>query len=369
MRVAHIIDDYSAANGGLTTALQQLTASLSPLGVTSTVYCVGSSTAAPATDCVSCRPAALGGSFNLSTELFHRLGRELASFDVVHIHGIWRAPQLTGLYRARAAQLATVVSPHNMLGGWLWRRSWPKRLKKNLYWASFRHLFRGAARVHALSPVEAETLKEFFPNTPIDVIPNGINLDPPAFHFDGTIPPYFLYLGRLFPGKGIELVIDAFAKFARRSEFRLILAGASSNPGYEQKLHSLVCSLGIGHRVEWPGHVAGVNKTRLLSQATAVFLPSFSEGVSMVALETLAAATPLVASREVGVADVGNHGGLVVELNPESLHQAMDESARWQVAERLARGALCRELALSTYSWTHVAPQFRALYERTVKHG
>jgi glycosyltransferase involved in cell wall biosynthesis len=256
-----------------------------------------------------------------------------------------------------------------MLGGWLWRRSWPKRVKKNVYWGSFQRLFATATRVHALSPVEAETLRAFFPNTPIDVIPNGINLDPPLFHFDPSVRPYFLYLGRLFEGKGIELMIEAFAGFKQRTDIRLVLAGSSSDRRYEQTLRDQVLSLGIEHRVDWPGHVSGAAKARLLSEAVAVFLPSFSEGVSMVALETLAAATPLVASREVGVADIGSHGGLAVELNSDSLLRAMNEIASWHATERVSRGARCRDLAQSTFSWEHVAPQFCTLYERAMKHG
>jgi glycosyltransferase involved in cell wall biosynthesis len=367
MRVAQIIDDFSVANGGLTTALQQLVENSTPLGVQSTVFHVGRSVANRVSGEVIYAPAPLGAAWCLSAGLFRRLGQDLNGFDLVHVHGIWRAPQLAGLHHSRTLRLPVLLTPHNMLGGWLWRRSLWKRAKKAIYFRAFADLYQSSTGIHALSQAEAESLREFFPHQPIEVIPNGIDLSHRQIPFEARVAPYFLYLGRLVPGKGLELLIDAFGSFGARNQIRLVLAGASADPRYEMALREQARARGIAADIDWVGQVSGETKQRFLGQATAVFLPSFAEGVSMVALEALAASTPLVASREIGVPEIANHGGLNVDLHAESLRCAMERVVLWSPEERAERGRRSLELARNVYSWDSVAPRMHSLYKRCLE--
>ncbi len=335
LRVAHVVDDFSAANSGVTSALEQLAKSATQAGIESEVYHATRGEVRTPLKVHGCRRDPVLGRLGVSRELLKRLWLDTPWFDVIHVHGVWDLPQLMGLGVGRALSCPVVFTPHNMLGGWLWRRSLPKRVKKRGFFTAFAPVYRSASVVHALSPVEAEALQSFFPKTRIAVIPNGIDLQSSPTGTSDLPGHDFVYLGRLYEGKGLELLIDAFAQVASQVKARLVLAGTASVPGYETSLRTRVREAGIEARVDFPGRVDGEAKCKLLSAARAVFLPSFSEGVSMLALETFAAQTPLVATRTAGCPEIFEHGGLLVDPNAGSIADAMRQVNGWTDAERL----------------------------------
>ena len=291
--------------------------------------------------------------------------------SVIHIHGIWMSPQwIAGRY-AIAHEIPFIITPHNMLGGWLWKRGKIRRLKKSLYWKYLvEPIFRQAAAIHALTGEEARTLKEFFPDTPIVTIPNGIDLDNILEQLP-TAPTeserYFLFLGRLHPVKGLELIFQALAKVPVSMRIPLIVAGSAISESYSRALTALVSELGIEAAVEFVGPVSGVKKWTLLSGALAVCAPSYSEGMSMVALEAMACSTPVVTTHASGFSELASWGGVLINSDFDELHVALMDVIGWSLDERAKRGAKGCDLVRHHYTWDVVAQSYDGLYQQALE--
>jgi glycosyltransferase involved in cell wall biosynthesis len=120
-----------------------------------------------------------------------------------------------------------------------------------------------------------------------------------------------LYLGRLDPGKGLELLVDAFDTGCRPGEL-LVLAGAGE-PAYERALRARVAGLHHPDQVRFAGWVTGERKAGLLGSADVLALLSEHENFGYVAVEALDAGVAPLLSPEVGLAgDLGPEGGAVV---------------------------------------------------------
>ncbi len=114
--------------------------------------------------------------------------------------------------------------------------------------------------------------------------------------------PVLLFLGRLVPIKGVDVLLEALVGLAQ--DWRVIIAGAGPSEG---DLKRQARKLGLV--VEWAGEVHGEARDALLSQANLVVIPSRpyagrQEGMPKVALEALAAGAQLLVSDSGGLAEI-----------------------------------------------------------------
>jgi glycosyltransferase involved in cell wall biosynthesis/O-antigen/teichoic acid export membrane protein len=143
----------------------------------------------------------------------------------------------------------------------------------------------------AVSEDLAATIRRRAPHAEVWVVPNGVDLEelPYVPEPSGDI----VYLGRIeFAQKGIDLLIDAFARVAAAIPSNLKVAGAGPD---EPALRRMVAERGLNDRVELVGPVHGEEKSRLLSSASLVAMPSRFETFGIVAIEAQAAGTPVIA--------------------------------------------------------------------------
>lgn len=189
---------------------------------------------------------------------------------------------------------------------------------------------------HRLAPLER-----------IRVVPYGLDLA----HWRVAVRPVerdtrvLVAASRLIPGKGHDFLLEAFAR-ARKEEPRLRLRVAGDGPTRGQ-LETMASTLGIESYVEFLGFVDDVSALVADSDAL-VFptLPSCGEGFGLVALEAMALATPVIATRVGAIPEVVKHGvtGLLVEpgdvpgLTAELLRIARDDDLR----ARLGRAGRAR---------------------------
>jgi len=143
----------------------------------------------------------------------------------------------------------------------------------------------------AVSQGTAERLRALNPAAQVEVIGNGV--ERAAF----AVPPCagrdVVYIGRLeYGGKGLDLLLAAWAQVHRMVEGDLVIAGGGPD---EYRVRREVDRLGLAERVRFAGWVTGEAKWRLLAGARLAVVPSRHETFGMVALEAMATATPVVA--------------------------------------------------------------------------
>lgn len=133
-----------------------------------------------------------------------------------------------------------------------------------------------------------------------------------------------LFAGNLERVKGVDLLIDAFARLGDPGA-ELVVLGDGPERG---RLESLARTKGLGDRVLFRGRVP-LEETALWMSACDVFcLPSRNEGTPNVILEALACGTPVVASRTGGIPGIvpGEGGILFPPEDPAALAAALDEA-------------------------------------------
>ena len=149
----------------------------------------------------------------------------------------------------------------------------------------------------------------------VDVVPNAVDVD--ALH---SVTPtdkgsYLLVLARICPDKGQHLAIEV----AARAGMRLVLAG-KVDPGSETYFEEEIAPHLDGTWVSWQENVSGVDKTRLLSRATALLAPiTWPEPFGLSMVEAMASGTPTIAFRQGAAPELIDDGstGFVVDTVAE----------------------------------------------------
>lgn len=159
---------------------------------------------------------------------------------------------------------------------------------------------RSHSTLIAVSEGTAEKLRALNPAADVVVIGNGVERE--AFASAQEPGRDVVFLGRLeFRGKGLDLLLQAWAEVCRDVDGDLVVAGDGPDAA---RVRQEAARLGPAGRVRFPGWVRGEEKWKLLGGARVVAVPSRHETFGMVALEALAAATPVVAFDIPGLREV-----------------------------------------------------------------
>jgi L-malate glycosyltransferase len=208
------------------------------------------------------------------------------------------------------------------------------------------------------------TLRYMPPQTDVDVIPYGVDLE--RFRSQERGPRDELIVGsvgRLSPEKGLKYLLQAMPEVLRhQSNVRVLLAGGGPE---RRSLERLAKRLGLADRVEFAGEVAHEDVTKVLARMDLFAMPSTWEGFGVAALEASAMELPVVASNIHGIPDVvedGVTGILVPPKDVGALSQAIVRLLR-DGDDRRRIGHAGREMVASRYSWADNVRQMEALYE------
>lgn len=254
------------------------------------------------------------GKYCYSPRLLPWLEREVMHYDAVLIHGIWQYQSLATWLVSRKKKFPYFIYIHGALDPWFKQKYPLKHLKKWLYWpwAEFRVL-RDARAVLFTSEEEKRLAAHSFHLYRVNgkVINYGI-LSPPSDSvsqrqaFLQAFPaidnrPFLLFLGRLHPKKGCDLLLQAFATVASQyPDYFLVLAGPD-NEYTRPKLEQMAKKLGISEKVIWTGLLSGDRKWGAFRAAEAFVLPSHSENFGIAVVEALACNTPVLISDKVNI--------------------------------------------------------------------
>ena len=106
-----------------------------------------------------------------------------------------------------------------------------------------------------------------------------------------------LFLGRLHPVKGLDLLLEVWGRVAYDfPDWHLVVAGPDED-GYRRSLTALADRFRISHRVSFVGPVDGESKSSLLKRCDFLVLPSHMESFGLVVLEALSYGRPAMVSK------------------------------------------------------------------------
>lgn len=245
--------------------------------------------------------------------------------------------------------------------------TWKARLY--LEWGT-RHNARASRLVIADSHATREDLVKFYgiseskirvayPGVRPDLSPvrDAVRLNETLGRY-GIPPPYALYVGTLQPRKNLRRLIEAFAQVPE--PYTMVLAGKKG--WLYANILRRAESLGIGHRVLFPGYVQDEDLPALLSGASLFAFPSLYEGFGMPVLEAMACGVPVVCSDTSSLPEVAGDAALTVSpTDTEALAAAMN---RVLTDEELRRALIARGLERARlFTWRRCAEEILVTLE------
>ena len=251
-------------------------------------------------------------SYRYSRTLLPWLREHGGDYDRVIVNGIWQYLSFAAWRRYAGSSIPYYVFPHGMLDPWF-KKTFPfKHLKKWLYWpwAEYRVLRDAAAVIFTSEEERLQARKSFWIYRAREkVSPLGVEASPISpntrSEFLSRYPQLqntcnFLFLGRLHPKKGCDILLDAFARLSSRESTSLILAGPDQI-GWGADLRRQVERLNLTSRVVFTGMLQGAMKQGALASADAFVLPSHQENFGISVVEALAAGVPVLISNRVNI--------------------------------------------------------------------
>lgn len=282
--------------------------------------------------------------------------------DVVHIQGLWRMIGAQGARWARRRGIPYVVSLRGMLYPQaLGQRRWFKRLSLAAYEAD---VLRGAAAIHATCEEEADHYRALGFRNRVEIIPNAVDTSAvgvPKHNY--TEVRTVAYLGRFDGRKRIDLLIEAFALWAKGLQnCRLRLIGGGT-PEFESNLRLRATAAGIAERMEMTGFLSGAEKYAALRGADVLVVPSDFENFGIIVVEAMAFGVPVVASKGTPWRILEEERcGCWTDNAPAAIADALARLAALPADERRAMGSRAVALADRLYSVDAVGRQLAGLY-------
>jgi len=359
MRILHIVTGMDPEGGGPQEAVRMLLV-YSPAGVDNEIATLDDPDAA-FLQSSSLPIHALGrrGGGWYSPHLMPWLRANRSRFDGVLHHGLWGFPSVATLHTI-AGHRPFQVFPHGMLDPYFKRAFPAKHLKKLPFWfLNERALLRRAERVLFTAVSERDLATESFPFSHWQpaVVPLGTDMPAVALEeaktsFERRFPQlaaqrFLLFLGRLHPKKGCDLLLQAFAAVsATDPALHLVMAGPDAI-GWRPELEAIASRGGIADRVHWPGMLRGAEKWGAFAACEAFVLPSHQENFGIAIVEALACGRPVLLSEPINIAaDLAGHGCALVA--PDTLDGTRDLLARWMGTPHAERTAMS-DRALHTF--------------------
>ncbi len=356
MRILHAIDSCDPTAGGVAEAVARLSEALCELGATSGILC-GNDPRSPFLRDLPEGVHAVGpsrrGSYGYAPAMLPWLREHRDEQDAFVVHGLWQYPGVAVRKALRGSARPYYFYPHGMLDPWF-KQAYPlKHLKKALFWKLTQAKILRDARSVCFTTEEERRLAQntFSPYRCRETVvglgsvePTGDpNAQTETFHqrFPKTRGRRnILFLARIHPKKGADLLLRAFAETAGSNDL-LVLAGPCEDEVYARKLRELAA--GCEENVLWTGMIEGDCKWGALRAAEALALPSHQENFGIVVAEALAVGTPVLISDKVNLwREVKEDGaGLVAPDDLDGTRRLLRQARETGLNEERAKARAC----------------------------
>lgn len=316
------------------------------------------------------------GDYKLSWSLARWLFEHITDYDLVNTNAIFSLTNFPAYWACKQQQIPYIIIPRGMLEPWALSY---KALKKRIYYTLLeKPALQNARAIQMLASSEAEQIKALKLKTPITIAPNGIHrqdfekLPNPEFFYqkfsETRNKTLILFLGRIDPKKGLDLLATAFGKIHTQfPQTHLIVAGPD-NIGFLPTAKDYFASTGCLNAVTFTGILTGSLKYAALAAANIYVAPSYSEGFSMSVLEGMASSLPCVITTGCNFPEAGKaDAAYVVDIDADAIANALNHCLQSpQQAKEMGNRA--RKLIFEQYTWDSIAKKLIQVYTTIIQN-
>jgi glycosyltransferase involved in cell wall biosynthesis len=306
----------------------------------------------------------------LSCASYTQLKKLVQEVDVIHFMGHWIFLNVLVFHLAQRFNKPYVVCPAGELA--IYGRS--VLIKKIFNLLIGKKIIRNASGHVAIADNEIPRFNEYGIETKrITVIPNGIAVEDLQFHDDldfrnkygiGT-NPFILFVGRLNPIKGPDLLLSAYNNIQEKKDYHLVFVGPDG--GMLTELKNMAAKFEIEDRVHFIGYLGGKEKSQAYYASDLLVIPSRQEAMSIVVLEAGCTGTPVVITNQCGFDEVESiGGGLVVSATVEGLHAGIESILGDRIKLDLM-GCKLKDFVYKEFLWSSVVNKYIELYNRILE--
>jgi glycosyltransferase involved in cell wall biosynthesis len=380
IRILHVIASLGASTGGPAKAALDMARAVAALGHEVAIYTTDRDLqpgereqfAHDRVDGVELRlfaqhfPKLFGTSFGLA----RALPAAIARADIVHLHSLYLFHTWATARLCRRLGAPYLLRPHGTLDPFLWQRH---RARKALLEFLFQNrVLREAAALHFTAEEEKRLAAPYSQGARGIVVPNGLDLQqyadlPQPGGFRARHPEIgnrriVLFLSRLNFKKGLDLLIPAFARAARRfDDLHLVIAGPDD--GMKAATEGWVAAQEIAGRTTFVGMLDHHAKLAAFRDAAMFVLPSYSENFGIAIVEAMACGVPVAVSDRVNIwREIDAAGaGLVAPPAVDDVARQIEALAA-DPARAAAMGERGRTLVAEKFSWARIARELESVY-------
>lgn len=367
MKIIHVVEWVGRKGGGLSTGVLPLSSELTKIGCNSKV--VGAkhksddSTFIPNVHSFNVID---GGLFGYSPGIKKYL---LSSdVDIIHIHGLWKFSSYIACKVAKKKKIPWVVSTHGMLTKYSLKRS---KLKKSIAFSLYvKNILQHAAVIHVMNRDEENYIRSLGINVSIEIVPNGIQIHPFSCNGCNSLSriskgrKVILYLGRIHPIKGLDILLEAWSKLNEKyyREICLVIAGWGEKNHLSEFKRSLL-KYNSSNSVFYIGPQFDNDKHEVYCQADAFILPSLSEGSPVSVLEAWSYSLPVIISEESNLA-IGFESGSAhkITLSADVMSDELETFIKMTTIEQQLMGKYGFELVNKRFNWNSIAKKMFKIY-------
>jgi len=344
MKILHIIHSVNPESGGTVEGVLQLSHVMQEQNHSVEILCLDTPNDLSVNACpfVVHAVGQRKSLYGYSSKFKSWLTANSKNYDIFIVNGIWQYHSYAAHSVLKKLNQPYYLFTHGMLDPWFKHQYPLKHLKKWLYWPWGEYpVLRDAKKVLFTCENEKILARQSFwlYRCNEQVVNFGTaghigNAEEQRRLFLDTYPHlqgkrFLLFLSRVHPKKGVDLLIKAFAQTSNsQPDLQLVIAGPDQ-VGLLPELHQLAEKLGISDKITWTGMLKGDMKWGAYLDAEAFILPSHQENFGIVVAEALSCSLPVLISNKVNIWQeiVEDNAGLVVE---DTVAGCVDLISRWQ---------------------------------------
>ena len=270
----------------------------------------------------------------INPAMFWRFSRLVRDADFVSLHSLYSFPVLAGFLLARFHRKPYGVWPHGVLAPFQRRISARKKWVHNKLFAD--RILRNASVIFFSATGEREETADLGFNTPSVIIPDGFDADEFSVlpergrfrdrFFKGHTGPLVLFLARLAPKKGLDLLAKIMQRvIAQRPDVRLAIVGPPDPASFNEQVVQWVKESGIERQTVMTGGAGPQMRLEAFADADVYVLPSHEENFGFSVFEAMACGIPVVVSETLNyAAEIARNGaGFALPRSPEEFSSAI----------------------------------------------